>query len=188
MFLPWRMKNRDYRPNLITNQTEMGQDPVGLSQTQSFPYASLLVCRKWASFSLLDLPLVPRGRFKSLLIVGGGVERVCEQGRSSQATIMLPWCRVLIPPQRICRPLSLSCSAEARPPPRRSMVPSGWALDFWSTVLLPYRQPIRGKLHTLQASPQILPIIIPPQKKIPIREFRVLKHESPVFLVLALLK
>ena len=90
MFLPWRMKNRDYKPNLITNQIEMGQDPLGLSQTQSFPYASLLVCRKWASFSLLDLPLVPRGRFKSLLIVGGGVERVCEQGRSSQATIMLP--------------------------------------------------------------------------------------------------
>ena len=68
---------------------------------------------------------------------------------------------------------SLSSSTGTKAPPRWRIVTSGWAQacgpqtswnqkgddwDSWNTTLLPYHQPIRGSSHTLQTSPQILPI------------------------------
>jgi len=45
--------------------------PVGLLGTKAFLSPPLLVLRKWASFSLQDLPWDPRGRFRQLLIREG---------------------------------------------------------------------------------------------------------------------
>ena len=53
-------------------ESETDQDPVGLQGTKAFLCTPFLVCRKYASFSLHDLPWITKGRFKQLLIRKGG--------------------------------------------------------------------------------------------------------------------
>ena len=68
-------------------------------------------------------------------------------------------------PQGIYIPVYLSSLyRKVRTPFSWRMATSGWAQDSRSTVLLPHHQPTRRKSHTLQPSPQILPIKTFPQK------------------------
>lgn len=126
--------------------------------TSSFFIPYSLFFRKWASFTFLGFPWVPKDRFKQLLIRKG------RESRNNGGTNKKPKCslgRVLVHPQEIYRIVSLSSSAELRPPATWRMVTSGRAQESWSTTLLltPQHQPIRRKSHTLLPSPQILSII-----------------------------
>ena len=57
---------------------------MGLLGTKAFLGPPLPDYRKWASFSLQDLPCVPKGRYKQLE-KGGGAETRQEQSRNSAA-------------------------------------------------------------------------------------------------------
>lgn len=83
------------------------------------------------------------------------------ESRNNRETNKKPKCRVLVHPREIYRIVSLSSSAELRPPATWRMVTSSRAQESWSTALLltPQHQPIRRKSHTLLPSPQILSII-----------------------------
>ena len=71
----------DPTPILVTGPalSETQQDPVGLLGTKAFLCPPFLVFRKWASFSLHDLPRAPRGRFRQLLIRKGRGSRAREE-------------------------------------------------------------------------------------------------------------
>ena len=55
----------------LVSMALLEQDPVGLLGTKAFVCPPFLVFRKEASFSLQDLPWVPKGRFKQWLIREG---------------------------------------------------------------------------------------------------------------------
>ena len=79
---------------------------------RAFLCPSFIDYRKQPSFSLHDLPGVPNGRFKQLLIREG---RRCET-REKQSRE--PWDKVLCPHQWIHTTLSLSSSADTETPSR----------------------------------------------------------------------
>ena len=57
--------------SLCSQGPETQQDPMGLPGTKVFLCTPFCLNRKWASFSLQDLPGVPTERFKQLLIREG---------------------------------------------------------------------------------------------------------------------
>ena len=79
-----------------------------------FPH-HFLDYREQPSFSLHDLPWVPWGRFKQLLIREG---RACEtREKQSRETVMQSWGKVLVSHQRIHTTIPLSCFADTETPP-----------------------------------------------------------------------
>ena len=100
----WPDEERQARHELAGGM-ETQQDPVGLLGTKAFLGPPFLDYRKWASFSLQDLPCVPKGRYKQLE-TGGGVETRQEQSRNSAALGQSPGF-----PSRDTRTVSLSCFA-----------------------------------------------------------------------------
>ena len=90
-------------------QCEIKQGPMGLLNTSLSE--SPISCFKGISFSLHDLPWVPKGRFKQLLTRG---ERGTE--RHIQETIVQTWGRLLVHFQGIYTIISLSSSTELKPP------------------------------------------------------------------------
>ena len=88
------------------------QGPVGLLGTRFFCVPHFFDYRKQPSFSLHDLPWVPTGRFKQLLIREGEDER---PGRNNQEQ---PWVKVLFFHQWIHTAISLSCFADTETPTR----------------------------------------------------------------------
>ena len=68
--------------------------PCGVPKYKSFLCSLFLVCRKWASFSLPDLPCVPTGRFKQLIMREWMENKnkgrvIKKQGRSNQDKFVL---------------------------------------------------------------------------------------------------
>ena len=118
-----------FRPGLC--KLSIGtEDPVGY---KSFPWPSpFLLCRNHASFSLLDFPWVPRGRFKQLLIREGRVsEKREEQSRNNNAVLgQGPGS-----PSRNIHHNTLSSSTGTKAPTQWRMATSGRAQDSWSPAL-----------------------------------------------------
>ena len=80
------------------SKPEMEQGPLGLLGTKAFLWPPLFIFRKWASFCLHDLPWVPRGTFRQLLIRKGGDAETKEEQSSNKRQ---PWGRILVPSQGI---------------------------------------------------------------------------------------
>ena len=79
---------------------------------KSFPCPPFLVCRKYTSFSLLELPQVPMGRFKT--VANQKSEGMQKQRRNNQETIMQQWSSVSVPPQGMYVTVSLSSSLRTK--------------------------------------------------------------------------
>ena len=115
--------------------------------------AQFLVCRKWASFSLLDHPWVPNCRFQQLLMgKRGNAETKTEQSRNNSTARGLYWFLL----KGWAYQYFLVLLWEARSLPRWRTVTSE-ALEI---VLLPHLINQR-KSCTFQSSPQILTIKLP---------------------------
>ena len=105
-----------------------------------------------------------------------------KQRRNNQETIVQRWGRVLVPPQGIYITISLISSAGTK---ALTQVEDGnfqaeHRIPETPPCSLPTNQSDRTKSHTLQPSPQILPIETSPPSTI--GEFRVSEHEPPVLL------
>ena len=108
-----------------------------------------LVCRK-----KLQAP-------RPFLSTKGQIQTVIREGRECRnkgGAVKKQQCRVLVPPQGIYITHLLSSSAGTKAPTQVEDGNFRLSTRFLDTTLLPHYQPIRRKPHTLQPSPQILPI------------------------------
>lgn len=109
----------------------------------------------------------------------GHIQTVANRGREGRQEETLlqqgAWCWSLLGwwASSLCVPWSSSAGTRA-PSTQTEEVTAGWAQasrptligkaddwDGWNTALLSHHQPVRGKFHTLQLLPQILPITLP---------------------------
>ena len=106
---------------------------MGLGSRDQFCILHFLSVAYRLHFSLLDLPWVPKGGFKQLLIREGRGYR----NRRNNQRLVEPPDRVLVPTQRNMH------NNVFEPPPRWRMVSSDRTQDSWSTALLPHHQQIK---------------------------------------------